>query len=372
MFLPQFDLSEAFRNRLANIDEANEYLRSLVFPREKMKQLQSEAVATSVSLIVHAEESSVGYGRVARTIETMRGRSPSVDDIERQIYRIHSILEGIRFPERSKGLLHESTFKGWYRKLEQPSERIGHKKSETTVYRVSPKGIQKSSDKVFYSAAPHDKVKSLVSDLFDWLKYESKGVHPLLMGIIAYFQIVIIRPFIEHNAKMGWFLFLTVLKEHGFDFGGYLSLEKGIFVDKKHFQNNVLRLISTTYDSSNYHSSNFEPYIMYLLPLIENSVAEKRISLGREHPKSIGEMLEKADLNKRQHKALSYILENDRITNREYIELNGIQSRKLAWEELNQMVSAEILHTRGKGRSVFYALSNVVTKEAIHTHLGNN
>ena len=179
-------------------------------------------------------------------------------------------------------------------------------------------------------------------------------------------------PSLYNLAEMHQKAIINLLKEHGFDFGGYLSLEKGIFVDKKHFQNNILRLISTTYDSLNYHSSNFEPYIMYLLPHIENSVAEKRISLGREHPTAIGEMLEKANLNKRQYKALSYIIENDRITNREYIKLNGIQSRKLAWEELNQMVSNEILHTFGKGRSVFYTLSNVVTKKAIRIHLGNN
>ena len=372
MFVPKYNLSEAFYSRLGKIDEANTYLRQLVFPAERMKQLKDEVIATSVSLIVRAEDSSVGYGRVARILDAMDTPSPAVDVTERQISRIHSILEAIRKPLSSGEIVSESIFHTWYHVMEQRSERCDTKDNETIGYRISPKEIQENSDKIIYSAAPHHKLKSLVSDLFDWLKYEAKGVHPILKGIIAYFQILIIRPFLKNNGKLGWFLLLAILKEHGFDFGEYVSLEKGVFVEREHFHNNILRLITTTYDSENYFSSDFQPYIIYLLPFLENTVIETRFLLEREHPKVVGEMLKKADLNERKRRALSYILKENRITNREYIELNGIKSRKLAWEELNQMVANEILRRVGQGRDVCYTMSSIVTKETIQKHLGNN
>jgi len=372
MFVPKYTVSEAFLSRLSQIDDANTFLRNLYFPRKKMEQLHQETLSRSVSLIVGSEDAEVGYGRVSRVLGESKNLPSRIDGTDQQIRAVHSIIQGIRRTGDTVDIVHQSNLKKCYESLEHMPGGMDIQGDGEESYRRSPKNILENTDKIIYSAAHYDQVPPLMDDLFDWLNYETKEVHPLLLAVIAYFQVLIVRPFLKNNGKMGWFLFLMVLKSHGYDFGDYVSLEKDIFVKSEDFYNTIVRLISTTYDSRNFSSSEFQPYILYLLPFLENTVKERVLHLEREHPRTMGEMLARAHLNERQKKALVYLLQNDQITNRAYLRLNGIKSRKLAWEELNQLIDEEILVKNGKGRNVSYIISSVLSKEAIGNHFENN
>ncbi len=62
-------------------------------------------------------------------------------------------------------------------------------------------------------------------------------------------------------------------------------------------------------------------------------------------------------LNERQIKALKYIKEKGRITNREYSEINKV-SRVYAFKELSDLVSKRVFKQLGKGRSTYYVMSD--------------
>ena len=65
------------------------------------------------------------------------------------------------------------------------------------------------------------------------------------------------------------------------------------------------------------------------------------------------EYLQKLGLNERQIKAVMYVKERGRITNREYRELNKV-SNKTAYLELEDLVRKEILSTEGTGKALTY------------------
>ena len=65
------------------------------------------------------------------------------------------------------------------------------------------------------------------------------------------------------------------------------------------------------------------------------------------------EYLQKLGLNERQIKAVMYVKEKGRITNREYRELNKV-SNKTAYLELEDLVRKEILSTEGTGKALTY------------------
>jgi len=67
------------------------------------------------------------------------------------------------------------------------------------------------------------------------------------------------------------------------------------------------------------------------------------------------ENLRKLDLNERQFKALIYVKENGKITNKEYRKITGI-SDEGARIDLNALGEKEILVSKGKGRNVHYIL----------------
>ena len=63
-------------------------------------------------------------------------------------------------------------------------------------------------------------------------------------------------------------------------------------------------------------------------------------------------------LNERQTKAVMYVKEKGRITNKEYRKLTGL-SDEGARIDLSELSKKGLLHPKGKGRSVHYVLGTV-------------
>jgi len=67
------------------------------------------------------------------------------------------------------------------------------------------------------------------------------------------------------------------------------------------------------------------------------------------------ENLRKLGLNERQIKAVMYVKEKGRITNKEYQEIAGV-SNKTAYLELSDAVEKGVFVLEGSGRRIGYAL----------------
>ena len=68
------------------------------------------------------------------------------------------------------------------------------------------------------------------------------------------------------------------------------------------------------------------------------------------------ENLRKMGLNERQIKAVLYVKEKGKITNKEYRELNSV-SNKTAYLELLELVEKKVLNIEGKGRNIEYRVT---------------
>jgi len=62
-------------------------------------------------------------------------------------------------------------------------------------------------------------------------------------------------------------------------------------------------------------------------------------------------------LNERQRKAMNYVRNKDRITNKEYVEINNI-SRETAKRDLSDLVEKNVLKIEGKGRGMYYVIGS--------------
>lgn len=67
------------------------------------------------------------------------------------------------------------------------------------------------------------------------------------------------------------------------------------------------------------------------------------------------ENLRKLGFNERQVKAVLYVKEKGKITNKEYREITGL-SDEGARTDLNELVEKRILLSKGSGRNVHYVL----------------
>lgn len=94
-------------------------------------------------------------------------------------------------------------------------------------------------------------------------------------------------------------------------------------------------------------------------PLFEEMGSEFRVRLMGPGERFMEEMTARPDwaegLNERQVKAVLYVREHGRITNREYRDLTSV-SRRWATKELQELVELEVLAMRGSGRATHYVL----------------
>jgi len=71
--------------------------------------------------------------------------------------------------------------------------------------------------------------------------------------------------------------------------------------------------------------------------------------------------LTKFELNERQKKAIEYLKENERITNREYQQINNCSSRT-ANRDLGDLIAKKLIKSSDKkGAATFYELIKTIT-----------
>jgi len=58
-------------------------------------------------------------------------------------------------------------------------------------------------------------------------------------------------------------------------------------------------------------------------------------------------------LNQRQQRAIDYVFEHGRITNREYRALGRV-SHEMAHRELSELVAKKLIEKQGAGRATYY------------------
>jgi len=98
---------------------------------------------------------------------------------------------------------------------------------------------------------------------------------------------------------------------------------------------------------------NGNPKPVYEIDTIQTKVIFK----SQVRDVTVIEVGEKAleGLHERQKKALGYIKERGRITNKEYQELNSV-SNKTAYKDLSELAIKNMLITRGRGKYLYYEI----------------
>jgi len=91
-------------------------------------------------------------------------------------------------------------------------------------------------------------------------------------------------------------------------------------------------------------------------PVIEEDCGGIIVRLFKDH--LVEEQLVKLGLNQRQVKAVLYVKEKGKITNREYQEINDI-SRQMATNELHNLVNVfKLLVNKGYGAGSYFEIVN--------------
>ena len=134
-------------------------------------------------------------------------------------------------------------------------EKVGHLRYGP-VYIVDIIG---NTEVLKYTGPKASQLKSLLSDLFDWVNDNPLKLHPVLLSGIFHYEFVSIHPFSDGNGRVTRLLVKLILDQVGYDFRGSLVLDK-------YYWQNQGKYYEALNQADNYQDqrrANLDPWLDY-------------------------------------------------------------------------------------------------------------
>jgi Fic family protein len=205
--------------------------------------------------------------------------------------------------------------------------------------------------KVTYIPPVPEEVPLLTRSFLEWLNNEEAlDLMPAVQAGIAHYGLARIHPFIDGNGRAARALATLILTKRGFDTKKFFSLEEYYNEDRPAYYSTLANA-----DAKGGDLTEWLEYFLFGIA-VEISRVEKtviKLSSDRATKKKYGQI----GLSSRQIKAVGYLKEKGKITNKEYQELCDVSS-STAKRDLQEMVDKKVLNQVGeRGQSIHYVLN---------------
>jgi len=191
-------------------------------------------------------------------------------------------------------------------------------------YRNHGEGVKKKN-KVIYIAPQSILVPSLMKSLFEYLKYNEKNLHPLILSSVFHYYFVYIHPFSDGNGRIARFWVSLILTNWNSKFK-YIPIEEEIYLNQQKYYDSIAQC---------HINGNANSFIDFMLESIDSSLE-----------KITQKTTQKIKLNNNQLKIIEYIKENPRITRNELADKLNITPDGVKYN-LKKLINNDIIERIG-------------------------
>jgi len=198
--------------------------------------------------------------------------------------------------------------------------------------------------KTVYWPPDQQDVKTLMSELVEFVHYSQKDVDPLIVSGIFHKQFVTIHPYVDGNGRSVRLVTKALLASMGLNTFNLFSFEN-------YYNNNVTNYFKYVGEWGNYYDLvgviDFTPWLVYFT----GGIIDELLRVSKELDKEI--ITPKTVLTDHEKKMLVYIDMNGFITDKIYSTLTkrAKATRNLDFQKL---ISMRIIRTEGKGKATYY------------------
>jgi len=221
MFDPTFKITPQILNALTRIEVIKEKIASCpIHPKEEIR-LKKEAILSMVHHSTAIEGNTLNEYEIKRIFE-----GKQIDAVPREVFEVKNYkkaLDWIRKKQTAKITkkdilrIHKLLSANVIRE-----ERSGAYREEP-VYVVSRTPI---SQEIRYTAPEHQRVKTLVNELCNWINSARKeNLSPIIVAGIAHAEMAGIHPFVDGNGRAARLLATLILYTEQHDFRKLFALE---------------------------------------------------------------------------------------------------------------------------------------------------
>lgn len=341
-----FVLSSDLLTLVSEIERRRGFLASLKLPKIFSDRLSSEKEKKEAYYSSHIE-GAVTSLEVALLHLNKPSREDYEDESLQMIVNNREALAYIR-SQSSKPFSH-----GMICELQKTLIRNTHKHNPITVgaYRHGPIYVVDGQGEVIYEGPPASAVGIMMESYVRWLNVET-GLHPLIKAALVHLYFVHVHPFDDGNGRSARALSNLYLMKRDYQFINFLAPSD--YFD--HHRGDYYRSIR----NAESHGSDATFFILYYLKALAEQLNEVQTEIQMEDKvKDIRDRLSakvQAQLDKKQMKALQWMLENhEAMTTMKYRKL-GHCSDETARKDFNRLKEAGLIEQIGHGRATGYIL----------------
>lgn len=332
---------------ISEIERNRGFLASLKLPKKFLERLVSEKEKKEAYYSSHIEGAVTSFEEALLHLNKP-SRKDYGDESLQMIINNRDALEYIR-SQNPNPFSHPMICA-----LHKILVRNTHKNKPITVgqYRKGPIYVVNGQGQVVYEGPHAAAVKGMMTAYTDWLNKLS-GEHPLIKAALAHLYFVHVHPFDDGNGRSARALSNLYLMKQDYQFINFLSPSD--YFD--HHRGEYYRAIQNV----EAHGSDATFFILYYLKALAEQLKTVQSEIQKEGKvKDIRELLSsktQAMLDKKQIKALQWMLENsEAMTTRKYCKL-GVCSDETARKDFNRLLEMGLIDKIGSGRATGYVLT---------------
>ena len=178
---------------------------------------------------------------------------------------------------------------------------------ESGEFRKGSEGVF-DGDKCIFICPPADRVKSLMKDLFNWMKENKDNIHPLILSSIFHYEFVFIHPFSDGNGRTAR-LWQNIILYNWKRIFEYLPIESRIHKYQEEYYNVIAK---------SHINGNSNEFIEFMLKMINETLDEVS--------NTVPDILNNATIN--MNKLLDVMEINKPMTSKELMNKLNIKTKE--------------------------------------------
>ena len=306
-FSPRFTITNPITAALTRIERARGFLEAAKLSEDWIRRMGARALVLEAHHTTHIEGTRLTLEQSERLLagETVPGADP--DDV-REIHK--RLVEGVRGG---------SAAPGEYRHVQNYV-------------------VNSAAGAVVYTPPPAHDVPVLMRELVEWLNAPG-GVHPVLAGGAAQFQLVHIHPFLDGNGRTSRLLSTLCLYRAGYDFKRLFTISEYYDRDRAAFYRAIQGVRERSMDLTGW----LEFFAEGLATQLDEMKARGERTIRRDV------LVRQHGLSDRQALALGHAIEHERLAIQDFEALCPGANRRTLQRDLKAMVEKGLLVERGAG-----------------------
>lgn len=331
-FNPKYIITPKVNKSLVEIERVRGFLDAMTLKDDWVSDMQKKALILESHHSTHIEGTAISLEQAQDILSGKKVNGVSHDD-EKELLNYKKAMNFIskylgKDDPVSEGLIRE------LHKIIVVGVRGGQ--VQPGAYRKIQNYVANSRTKeIIYTPPSPLEVPHLMREFVDWINGNVEEVSPVLVSAVAQFQFVHIHPFVDGNGRTARLLSTLILYKTGYDFKRLFTISEYYDKDRPAYYNAIQSVRKNEMDMT--------VWLEYFVDGLRSQMKEIQ-SKGKEIIEKDTKLqkVKKMGLNRRQEKAVKFILQNGKITANDYQKVTSC-IRRTAQRDLDSLVEKKVI-----------------------------